>query len=190
MANLSTRTKRINLIISLNGFNEISTKDLIVKLLAWCQNNTSLYAFILHDRDINEQGEPKTPHIHLTMEIPHAKRLSTILKDVASFTLVNPLAVSIDKCSNLDASIQYLIHKNNPEKYQYSKDDIACNFADEIDTYMESSNNVGFDIDLWIKVCSESDGLIDVIKGIGITYYNLYRNTIRDIYFSIKGKEF
>lgn len=73
----------------------------------------------LHDKDLLANGEPKKPHWHVivTFEGP------TTFLTAASFIEITkgpyPKA-----CENLRGAYEYFIHKNNPEKTQYSSDDV------------------------------------------------------------------
>ena len=90
----------------------------------------------LHDADTNEDGSPKKPHYHVALSFEGNKSQAQI-QDIAnsvSGTLVFPI-------QSMQGMIQYFIHKNNPEKHQYNKDDITCYGGFEIEPYFAPSSS-------------------------------------------------
>lgn len=74
----------------------------------------------LHDRDSNElDEEQKKPHYHHIIAFEGPTTFNNVQK------LIAPLNGPIPKkCHHVKGSIQYLTHKNNPEKVQYDEKDI------------------------------------------------------------------
>lgn len=133
---LSTKTKKINVVISLKEAEQPSA--FLSRLQAHMQVEAEQYAMILHDRDMKDDGTFKTPHIHLVADMKSAKRLSTFLGEIATLLDLNPLAVSIEKYVSFEAALQYLIHKNDTDKYQYSEERIIHNIEkDNFRLYMD-----------------------------------------------------
>lgn len=189
MSNLETRTAKINVVISLKdkSFDMIKSA-IMVDLKTWCENNCDIFAFILHDLDILENGEKKTNHIHLVALLKtNRKRLSTTLSDLSAFISVPTLAISIEKMSDLVGSLQYLIHKNNSEKHQYTEKDIITNISSgELATYM-ASDSKAMSIEYLIGVVEKNHSKIEIMRIIGLNYYHLYRQVINDIYNETYG---
>lgn len=75
-------------------------------------------AYIYHDKDIKEDGSLKKPHYHLLIVFPREKSINKLSKETGV-----PLNL-IKWKAYLDLSVQYLVHQNNPEKYQYDVEDI------------------------------------------------------------------
>lgn len=76
----------------------------------------------LHDKDINENGENKKPHWHILMCWPGpttAKRVLMIFHDMLHGPYPEE-AMSVLGC------YQYMIHQNNPEKFQYDPEERKC----------------------------------------------------------------
>ena len=80
------------------------------------------YAFILHDND-----EGKNPHYHLVIVTYHARSYDDILSWFDDCTDVLGLRCNsfIKPVFDLPSCYDYLTHKNAPDKYQYSSDDIV-----------------------------------------------------------------
>jgi hypothetical protein len=68
----------------------------------------------LHDRDKNEDGTDKKPHHHITLLFPGKKSFEQV-KEITDH-LNQPIPV---KCLSVKGSIRYMVHKDNPEKFQY-----------------------------------------------------------------------
>lgn len=186
MPNLTTQTAKINAIISLKDFDFDKVHSVLESLTNWCESNTKMYAFILHDKDTLENGSLKTPHIHLVALLISSRwRLSTTLNNISSATGVNELAISIDKVSDFNGSIQYLVHKNNNDKYKYDVIDIKTNLpSGELDVYLNSDNG-GVSIESLVAIVKRHRNLIDIIRDVGLLNYRIYRNVILDIYAEV-----
>lgn len=192
MASLTTQTGKINAVISLKDIHIETIKKYIFKSLkVWCENNCQLFAFILHDKDILADGEKKTNHIHLVALMKtNRKRLSTILGDLASFVGLNTFAISIDKMSDIVGSLQYLIHKNNADKFKYDLSNVITNISTgEMATYM-ASDSKSMSIEYLIGVVETNRSKIDIMRIVGLTYYHLYRHVINDIYNEIYNQSY
>lgn len=184
MASLTTRTYKINAIISLKDKSLFNIKQaILVELKEWCNINCDNYAFILHHKDTLDNGELKTPHIHLVCNLLDKRlRLSTTLNNLANTLKVPNLAISIDKYQSFEGSIQYLVHKNNDDKYQYSIKDIISNINDsELDVYLNSVND-NISLETLIAIVKRSQRITDVMRDIGLGNYRVYRNVIWDIW--------
>jgi phenylpropionate dioxygenase-like ring-hydroxylating dioxygenase large terminal subunit len=75
----------------------------------------------LHDRDINPDGEIKKSHYHVTLLFPSNKSYEQVKALTDSVKAPIPI-----KCQSVKGSIRYMVHKDNPEKYQYDWNDITC----------------------------------------------------------------
>lgn len=79
-------------------------------------------AYITHDMDVDENGALKKPHVHWCGKRSSPAPISTV---------ANALGVaenSIEFCKNWKYSLRYLIHADNPDKFQYSPDKVTANF--------------------------------------------------------------
>lgn len=95
--------------------------------LAWVESP-------LHDKDVNPDGEVKKPHWHIMMFFDGKKSFEQIKEITDSINCPIPQAVK-----NPKGMARYLIHMDNPEKYQYEKDKIVCHGGIDIDSYFELS---------------------------------------------------
>jgi len=73
----------------------------------------------LHDRDVNADGEPKKPHYHIVLVFDGNKTRDQVLD------LIEPMkGTTVVKLNSLVGMLRYLTHADNPEKAQYSKNDV------------------------------------------------------------------
>lgn len=78
------------------------------------------YAFILHDKDLQDNGEYKKPHYHIIIKVDNACTIQA---------LSNKIGIPknyIQFIRNERAYIRYLIHIDDEEKTQYNLSDIVC----------------------------------------------------------------
>lgn len=75
----------------------------------------------LHNMDVNPDGKRKKPHVHIILT---GKGTWISFKTLQEFGKVVRAVALPQKCSNVEGYTRYLVHADNPEKYQYSKADI------------------------------------------------------------------
>lgn len=185
---LSTKTKKINVVISLKEAEQPSA--FLSRLQAHMQVEAEQYAMILHDRDMKDDGTFKTPHIHLVADMKSAKRLSTFLGEIATLLDLNPLAVSIEKYVSFEAALQYLIHKNDTDKYQYSEERIIHNIEkDNFRLYMDCDTKRD-DYGKIIDACYACDTLKDVISMLGLQFFTRYHRAVSITWDCVKTEKF
>lgn len=78
------------------------------------------WAYILHDKDVNENGELKKSHIHWV-----GRATPRCLSVVSNFLGLPENDIEVVK--NFDKMVMYLIHLNDIDKFQYSPDDVETN---------------------------------------------------------------
>lgn len=80
------------------------------------------YAYILHDRDKNDDGSFKKAHYHC-----YFRDNRTWTPEGIAYTLCVP-KTSLRNVRKWSSAIRYLIHLDNPDKTPYSPDEIKANF--------------------------------------------------------------
>lgn len=76
----------------------------------------------LHDKDVDPTGEVKKAHYHITLLYPTVKSYEQVC-DLVVKTLNQPIPIP---CQSVKGSIRYMVHMDNPDKYQYNWNDIKC----------------------------------------------------------------
>ena len=83
-------------------------------------------ATIIHNRD-TENNKPKRTHLHAFIETPEKytkKQFLGLLNDLLG---INTDQITLELSNNRFLLVQYLIHKNDPTKAQYSRNEIDTN---------------------------------------------------------------
>ena len=87
----------------------------------------------LHDKDTNPDGTPKKPHWHVLVCYAGPTTFSNVKKNITD--KVN--APHPQYLQSVKGMYRYFTHQDNPEKYQYNKNDIRCFGGFSIDDYAE-----------------------------------------------------
>lgn len=93
----------------------------------------------IHDKDVNPgTGEIKKPHYHVMLCFGSVK---TQKQAQAVFDKLSTTAVQCKAVNSVSGQARYLVHMDNPEKYQYNADDVVClNGADWSSMVMTSTD--------------------------------------------------
>lgn len=94
-------------------------------------NNLKSWCIITHDKDTLPSGEPKKPHFHAVLTFRNNKTFESIAREIG----VEVQYVNKIRTTTKSAQL-YLVHRNNPEKYQYDPKEVQAsfdyvNFADD-----------------------------------------------------------
>lgn len=95
----------------------------------WIQKLKDLHVpcFIspIHDKDVieggSDKGLPKKPHYHVMLVF---ESLKTPMQALEIFDQIG--GVGLEYVKTRRGMARYLCHLDNPEKFQYSKDDVIC----------------------------------------------------------------
>lgn len=81
--------------------------------VAWCHSP-------LHNKDVKDDGTPDKPHFHCVLDFGNSKKSEKYVRELLGvFDIPKPLP-----CNNFSLAVQYFVHFNDKNKYQYSRDDI------------------------------------------------------------------
>lgn len=81
------------------------------------------YALVKHDKDTDEDGVIKKEHYHCILKFKN-QQYNTALSKECGVSLQY-----IQQIRNEDLALEYLIHYNEPTKYQYSIEDVKGPYA-------------------------------------------------------------
>lgn len=113
-------------------------------LLNFLKDNNSVvdeYAYILHDRDVKDDGTPKEPHYHFLLVLRRSRRLADIQSCMKKTLQGN---VMLQSCHSVLASYGYLTHENDDNKFSYDESSIVSSADSSFWKANTSSND--FDI--------------------------------------------
>ena len=134
----------------------ISRIQTLKNLKTWC--------IITHDKDILPSGQPKPPHFHCVLTFSNAKTIKSIAD------VIHVESQYVEKIHNTVKSAKlYLVHRNNPEKYQYNPEDVKASF-----------DYVAFADDCPAK--QKRENIAERIDKGEIKQYNLYEHITIDEY--------
>lgn len=180
---IDTKAKKIALIINPKEDENTFSADFYPKLNAWLIQQSDIYAYILHDLDVDDKGEAKRPHIHVYAEMKACRRLMANLNECADVLGYDVKQISIDKVVNPTGVIQYLIHKNNPEKHQYEPKEIITNLSKgDLDCVLAAvAGNCSIS---FFKSCviNCKGNVWSLVEMVGLDVYKEYRQVINDLF--------
>ena len=182
-----------NFVIVLNSPKDIDFiefYDFFMNTLKSYNSNFDFYS-ILHDSDIKDNGELKTPHYHIVISFKNGfrTRCATILN---LFDDDTRLCISIQLCVNLISSIRYLIHLDNETKFQYSRDLISTNNNRMLSNYLDGNTELeNLSASELIYICKELEySRMKILNYIGLNNFNKYYKVIELICNIGKGNTY
>lgn len=90
-------------------------------------------ALIIHDKDVEKDGKPKTPHIHILFESLEGHSKQTWIGMFAEALNVAREAVGVRPLGSIRGALRYLVHVDFPDRYQYPREEAFCSCPDEFD---------------------------------------------------------
>lgn len=123
-----------------------------------------------HDKDTNPDGEIKKSHIHLILIFNSKKSFNQVLE--ISKKLNSPVP---QKVADISGMVRYLVHMDNPEKYQYSPKDIREHGGADVMGYLTSSRSDK------TRVIAE---MCDCISREGFTEFSDFEAYVRQNHYS------
>lgn len=91
------------------------------------------YAMITHDSDLDEEGNLIKSHTHLVIRFNNPVWNSALAKDLG-------IEINyIEKCRSLERSLLYLVHYNEPDKFQYDTRKVQGNLKQKLLNYIKNS---------------------------------------------------
>lgn len=146
--------------------------------------NIKSWAYIVHNKDTNEDGSPKEPHVHIVIELVESRQFSTVGGYVgvpAQYVCAIRQKVKVGKrmMSDIGGALAYLTHRNAPDRYQYDDSEVVA--------------KPGYD---WIAVRTKSEmqqaqwksfqKVLHCIEDGSIRRYNLYDHITMQMYLDHK----
>ncbi len=98
----------------------------------------------LHDKDVNADGTPKKPHIHILLMFSSNKsreQVKDFVKTLSDIVYIDGkesvkgIAENVQDCRSIKAMIRYFAHVDNPEKYQYDVKDVIGHNGIDVSAY-------------------------------------------------------
>lgn len=88
----------------------------------------------LHDKDVNPDGTIKKPHWHILLLFDGPVRYTQALN------ISNEIKAPVpQKAQSAKGLVRYMVHLDNPEKYQYKKSDIIAHGGADVQDFFQLS---------------------------------------------------
>lgn len=170
--------------------NKVLPKKVMIE---YCGSMFDKYAFIEHKEDIEPiTGLVEGCHYHIWAHVRD--------KGVAKSTHINAIqkafkfdtddGICIEQIANKILAMQYLIHKNNPEKTPHKVDEVVSNIdKDELNLMFTSETGDIVSFDLIYTLCLTNKTICGVIKSLGLGVFRSYRNVVWDIWNDVKSQK-
>lgn len=155
-------------------YNNEDTNNILKKL-----DDKYKWVYATHDKDINKDtGELIKEHTHLQIygETQHSLK--------AWAKIIGKEEYEVQKIENKIRAIQYLVHKNNPNKYQYDLNIIRSNF--DINDYFKDKTKEGNEIYQIIEYIKNFKGIIKLSEILEYAINNNIWSTYRRNYSIIR----
>ncbi len=93
--------------------------------------NIRTWAYILHDKDVDDDGNPKAPHVHIVLELVDAVKFSTVGNYVGvAAQYVNKIKQQYKagqkRFADIGGALSYLTHRNASDRYQYDDSEVKA----------------------------------------------------------------
>ena len=98
--------------------------DAKIEEILQSKKSVKQYAYILHDLDVDEDGNLKKPHYHVYMNFGNT---NVQYEHVAKWFNTRPSMVQKIKSNKL-RTLQYYLHQNEPNKHHYPMENLHSNF--------------------------------------------------------------
>lgn len=142
----------------------------------------SFVATIIHDKDITDNGEPKTIHMHAYIETNEKHTKKQFIDILSELLQIDKQKISVDGTKSNVLMLQYLTHKNQPNKAQYEVDRIITNnkelLNERMNTKYKTKEQKNNDLLADITNCKT---ILELADKQGIDTANKYRNTFNQI---------
>ena len=182
MKTLSTQTKKIRAVINPPiGMDKEQFVDVFKTTLKdFLDSSGYLYFAIVHDMDYDDKGNKKTLHAHIVINSQKRMRVMTFIYRLSDALSWPENTISAMGYDDLATSVQYLVHKNNPEKWRYDSEEVMTNCPTATLYDLLSSDLLEVDARELCRLIDEGYSDRDIAFRIGLGAYSLYRNAIRD----------
>lgn len=162
-------------------YSEKAYIEIINGVEKFCELFNNQFFAILHDKDFLEDGVLKTPHIHLVISQAERTRGTTLINRINEYTGLPKNCISVLPAFDLAQRVQYLIHKNHIEKYQYSVDEIYTNNDDLCIGLLSEPLKKEITAQQLIDLVDSGTTTKNIIQIIGLKNYQTYYRVINDL---------
>ena len=152
---MSEKFRRVRLLLYPEDLTHLNALNIIIE-------SGFKYIYILHDKDSDEHGELKKKHWHVVLQFKNARYISGIAKQLKiTENYILP-------CDHFQDALYYLLHLNQPSKYQYSLEECVGNLVGQFKDFLDRDSK------------SECEKVLDILDYIDNTCgYCSYTSLVR-----------
>lgn len=106
------------------------------KALNYIEKNYQYYAYILHDKDLTDEKEPKKNHWHIVVKFVNPRWKQSVCDE---------LGISYNYCdvtNSLKFSLLYLVHFGNANKVEYDLTEVHGPLFSSLEKYIRNSSEI------------------------------------------------
>lgn len=182
MSNQTLKYKNFSLVLeTYDNVNENEINE--TYLISWLNVNCNFYAFILHDNDLNnETGELKRPHYHIYISLRVRNRFTWVINQLSATLSVSKNIISIEPTISELLTIQYLLHLNDKDKYQYPDFLIETNNREYLNELLYTNGPRILTTNMLISIVEQKGGnKLSILREIGLGNFTKYHRVIEMI---------
>jgi hypothetical protein len=167
-------TKATQWLLVLNSKIKEPQEALIKQLEAFqtCLLNYNRFKYvftIIHDKD-----QEKTTHAHAYLTLYEPSTLKELLIELADLLNCEKEQISLEPTNSDYLGVQYLTHKNQPEKEQYNLDQVRTNNQEELSRRI--AEKYKSEQDIIIEALNTSNTMNDLLKKISLADAKKYQS--------------
>lgn len=155
----------------------------------WLNDNMKWYALIVHSQDIDPVTKETIPvHYHFVGESSNnRRRLLQDMNDFADYMGIDTNGLQWDGYKSQTLALQYLIHKNNPEKTQHEAKEVilAGMSEEEYLTLLTCDSEQTINFDLVFTLCERCNNVVELLREIPPNMFKANYQYIRTLWNAI-----
>lgn len=144
--------------------------------------HNSFVATIIHDKDLLENNEVKLIHAHVFLKSVIKQTCKQQLSQLKELLQINENQIQIQGTNNQYLQVQYLVHKNDRNKYQYNLEEIKTNderlLIDLLSKEYQSPQEIKDQLQVNVL---EAKSFVDLVQRVGLELANKYRSSFNQI---------
>lgn len=95
----------------------------------------------LHDKDVNPDGELKKSHWHILLMFPSVKTFEQVVEIIDVLNAPSP-----QKAMSAKGVVRYMLHLDNPEKFQYDKSELKSHGGADLSELIKPTSSDRYDL--------------------------------------------
>lgn len=125
------------------------------KLIENIRLQSNYYAYIIHDKDVNDDtGDLKKPHCHCLIEFKNKRTVKGVYNLLNSLSLETRFIQPVYKSEN--SVTRYLLHLDDEDKYPYDFNEIQTNNPDRVKYHLLQEIDVNTQLNCLCEFLNEN----------------------------------